>query len=664
MTISTITTSTTSTPTTDMIEDEPSMLSTVVDRTKSIITTVGQNPIEIVSDDSSDGDFGRVIASTHTATTTTTSTTTKKNPCRTTVPGAPVTVKCGEDKNRSDVSTLMMKKKTKDDPTTDASALRDDTSSVPPPVSSVRKAIAKPKPLVITVTEEAIRNIQKEHWKQLQESKATTSKMMADITSQRHDGITSPFHPRLPTTTSSTTPGTIPPNASMLQLFPSHLRSEYVQLQQQYHANQLQQSNVEYMNMLQLYQQHQPQQLLYDQQQYGPSQALSHSSSNSLYYGDTYHQRIMSMTAPAQNMMLVQKPKPTRRRRRCNSKSLPSTTPKKGRTTGTTKDATQILRTLSKHDVTTAVQCLRLPSSSTTANKKYHPPIQLILPPSPITKKCDKNKPVRIEPKPKPPPSSSYMLSDTPRHQKGVRFSNIPILLKTVLSPHLKHTPPATSPWNSIPTGSTINGTPTPIPIPIPPLPSQFIQESTALTSLIYEQPTPTQTSDDSKLTNDCCHHSKTNPDLPTKGVTPIRHIAVVSPPNCSGDSYYDDHPIDDNDYVDDHTLQHEVSCRYGTKSIPDESSAATNTNIHSNATSAFSLYTTVLPDDANHNDVNDWNKDDSYTDLLCLEEILSLSDSHHSHQSCMTQQSSPDATSDDMWCDTWGNEGTTSSII
>jgi hypothetical protein len=144
-----------------------------------------------------------------------------------------------------------------------------------------------------------------------------------------------------------------------------------------------------------------------------------------------------------------------------------------------------------------------------------------------------------------------------------------------------------------------------------------------------------------------------------------MRHIAVVSPPNCGGGGgspYYHDHPIDDDDDNDDvdHTLQHEVSCRYG--SIPDES-ATTNTNIHPNTTSAFSSYTTVLPNDTNHNDVNDWNKDDSYTDLLCLEEILSLSDSHHSHQSCMTQQSSPDAASDDMWFETWGNEGTTSII-
>jgi hypothetical protein len=172
------------------------------------------------------------------------------------------------------------------------------------------------------------------------------------------------------------------------------------------------------------------------------------------------------------------------------------------------------------------------------------------------------------------------------------------------------------------------------------------------------DQPTPTHTADSKQDPNNHTrHHTK-------KAVpTPMRHIAVVSPPNSGGGggSYYVDHRMDDEDDID--CIQNHHGSASGTLPsvhIPDESittTATTTTNsIVANATSAFISYTTS--NDTNHDYENDWSIDNLYTDLLGMEEILSLSDSHHSYQSCMTYQTSAEV-QDEMGCDVWANKGT-----
>ena len=129
-----------------------------------------------------------------------------------------------------------------------------------------------------------------------------------------------------------------------------------------------------------------------------------------------------------------------------------------------------------------------------------------------------------------------------------------------------------------------------------------------------------------------------------------MRHIAVVSPPNCGSVPFGHDHPIGS-------IRKHQASPSYepGTKILPASLENTYTTTNHHDGTSAFISYNTL--NDMNYengtDNVNDWNND-LYTDLLYAEEILSLSDSHHSHQSCLTNDDDYE-----MLCDSWGNDAT-----
>ena len=173
--------------------------------------------------------------------------------------------------------------------------------------------------------------------------------------------------------------------------------------------------------------------------------------------------------------------------------------------------------------------------------------------------------------------------------------------------------------------------------------------------------------------------HSSTSSDTGSrknKSVSPMRHIAVVSPPNCNGQynsncNYNCNEEVDGNNsnemiYTADDTTDSYVGPESSsTVTIPltrtplenvttaTTTSKATTTTTqtpHRNTTSAFISYT-PSSDQSNHqrhcidntaehseDHVHDDNyNDEKYTDLLCMEEILSLSDSNHSYQSLIS---------------------------
>jgi hypothetical protein len=202
---------------------------------------------------------------------------------------------------------------------------------------------------------------------------------------------------------------------------------------------------------------------------------------------------------------------------------------------------------------------------------------------------------------------------------------------------------------------------------------------------------------------------------------SPLRHIAVVSPPNCN------DIGIDDNyHHHHHHPNSHEGNAIDGNNTDQPESSTipSTRTSIvecgtalvtvattttptphRNNITSAFVPYTLgdqmdddpttttgIIPTspittihnpnqsmgrenpcngcflDTNNNFKNSDGDEivvdddnEKYTDLLCMEEILSLSDSNHSHRSFITNTSVPGDDNDDgETIHTWYDSGST----
>ena len=595
---------------------------------------------------------------------------------------------------------------------------RPPTSSSPPPL----RQLLHPKSSNISVTEEAIRNIQKEHLKQQQqqllrvrEKKTTPAASVDTIASPQHQPQDTPSNGNAISCSASTkivplhnSTELVAVKESSILSFPSQSCPEYLLFGQQQQApppyTTTPRLDLEYnAKMVQLYQQqsqyrsyHQHQQQLqqiqvqqqrayYEQQSLYPphNTVVNHISrtGNTLYYGDNYSQRAMTLSDPNVRSLMHPAPKPPRRRRRRSNKTpskLPLVTKKNGpaSTLRPGGDMTQILHALSKNDIAKAVQCIHIP-------------------PPPTPKKC----PTAIRIVPPPLPSSTTTISAVgvstlfpPSPPKGVRLTNVPILPKNVLS---RPTTRVVVGLTTVPL-SSVTSTESPNQEPV---------TLAVTTTRSIHQPTPTQNSSTTKnsSTGSTTSYSSRRTRSKSKSASPMRHIAVVSPPNCSG-SYSDDNSNNKNE--SNNKSKDYNTCLYdgpdsGTTPpihniIPDHNVAATTTTTKTHnrtATSAFISYTSKSSNflermdvdhslatslfhreshcsDAKHGDdkcivMNGTNQTDvdvhdanaKYTDLLCLEEILSLSDSNHSHWSFITSASGCDYDDCDdetttMFCD------------
>jgi hypothetical protein len=155
------------------------------------------------------------------------------------------------------------------------------------------------------------------------------------------------------------------------------------------------------------------------------------------------------------------------------------------------------------------------------------------------------------------------------------------------------------------------------------------------------------------------------------KTSSPMRHIAVVSPPNCNGKEI-DDNNENNNTMSNSNNIGPKLGPEPSTRVVPGCTTTSTTTISQRNATSAFVEYASCDQMDVDHTTIptspikmildqsqgnrTDTEKSDNmfhgcytkldkfneenFSDLLCMEEILSLSDSNHSHRSFITNAS------------------------